>query len=813
MVAILRHVLVSFVTEDNQPFSGKHVHLDILGDDEVIYQHYVTDDKGRLTINNRLAKLREGKYDVCITSDPVDDPYMKGYTPFTIDIKRGAAITIPASAVDMRYESVTAMREELEAVRKELEGERARLAERLEQMRRGKEKVLEGRARLAEREEMVEGEFAELKNLAAEAERTVSEHMDLYERITLEKETMDRAKSKILEGKEHLIQEMKQLPEAIKQDLSGYIDDTNRVIAGHREIFEAIMAEKERLMEIYDKMKRLREIPVEDNIREINEKYREMEEKREKFIEARDKLLEGKDHLMAQRGEIAGLLKEEITAFREKQDAILAEKEEILRSARQKILEGKDHLDEERKSIGDVIKSDLQNFIDEQEALLEEKRERLQQASHKIAEGLDRLEQDRANAAEAVKYDLREYISKTEKVIQDHRSIYDAIIEEKEKIKELYIMIKELHEMAPADDLKEIQRQYELVMAEKPRLREARDLILEGRARVEKDRQAVTRKEGAVKKLERYLMMQRETLERIAGEAEIDPSKIPEIRTTREKIEQLITDGEIEVYEEYRKLRLRIESEKDKLRSARDRIELGWKKLRNEYEEKVRDARRKEELERLARERLKEIERDRRASKEMREELLAKRADYQEALRSMTEHETRMEDLKDDEKELRVREALLEREKHKLDRMREAFEREKAQRLEVYKQNDAEIEAELRSLERQRSEIKRIRDQLEDKKDEILVEAQNWRCPVPGCIGVVRVRTKTRPLRTWCSEGHELNLFRPKVYPCLKCGHRIEVKTSVRPILIRCSNCGSEMILKKDISSPRKEEAAPHIRL
>jgi len=163
------------------------------------------------------------------------------------------------------------------------------------------------------------------------------------------------------------------------------------------------------------------------------------------------------------------------------------------------------------------------------------------------------------------------------------------------------------------------------------------------------------------------------------GMAPGNPGKI-EIHTIDETLVSLEMDK--------KSLQRKLDSQSRSIEYVKAKLEME----RLEYREKRKklDAiiASKERAERRAQQHLKELEEARKEADMIRDELYAKRAEYQRAIGMLEECETRMNDLKEDENALREREENLEREKRRLERMRDSFRRVRTECVEALENTD-----------------------------------------------------------------------------------------------------------------------------
>ena len=95
----IRFIIPKFVYSDGRPAANIYIHLDVLVDDEIRYQHFRTDANGAIYSGEKPAMVMQGEYDLCATSNDVHDDIMENFKPFHVSIHPGEDVEIPEDIV------------------------------------------------------------------------------------------------------------------------------------------------------------------------------------------------------------------------------------------------------------------------------------------------------------------------------------------------------------------------------------------------------------------------------------------------------------------------------------------------------------------------------------------------------------------------------------------------------------------------------------------------------------------------------------------------------------------------------------------
>lgn len=393
----IKFILPRFAYPDGRPAADIYIHLDILGDDEVRYQHFRTDAEGRLLSGGKSAMVQEAEYDLCATLNDVHDDIMAGYQSFHTHILEGVVVQIPEDIV-VEWEWDDNM-EHLKA----LEGENRKLAHEIEEMERqlANLQARAGDQTLGPADESLDEERAKLQNIYSNieiAKKKIEENWDLVEK--------GKAKLKVLLDKQEdtlqfleMAEKEKEELQTIRQELDGkkrQIDLIFRAIVGSQtgSDSEATVPGEGTIVDD-EYMEGFISDPDIDTLRKIREHIHNIKEKREQLEIAREKILEARRQLKDRKDDMTSLTDEMRQTIME-YDALISElqaEKEKLAAVREKLSEGWDRLKEEyvRRARGMEEKYIL---IEREKALLAEKKEEIREL---VESGRERITTERSS--------------------------------------------------------------------------------------------------------------------------------------------------------------------------------------------------------------------------------------------------------------------------------------------------------------------------------------------------------------------------------------------------------------------------------
>jgi Zn finger protein HypA/HybF involved in hydrogenase expression len=438
-IEAIKFIMPRFAYSDGRPAGNIFIHLDILGDDEIRYQHFRTDEDGRIFSGGKPAMVREGKYDLCATRNDVHDDLMDQYKPYNISIHENEVITIPEDIVlDWAWGDVHEYIQSLEENRKELEQD-------LRDIKTEVGVLEEQRLKLYEDEGIVEQEKIKIQNIYSNigiAKKKIEENWDLVEK--------GKTKLKVLLDKQEDTLEYLELAEKEKGELRimrGELDEKKRQMDL---IFQAIVGgdapydgdglipgeevgqvtDDKYMEEFYGDpdIETLRRI--KEHILSINEKRKQLERAKEKILAAREQLKDRKEGMQ----ELSEEMKETVNQYDQLLGEIKEEKDKLA-AVKRKMFEGWEKL---KFEYGERLKEVETRYLslEKEKTILRNKKDKIKDL---FFEGKDRLKdetsevlQGKQKLAELGEGLQKQSVKIKEAVIAKHKyeERYDALKEE-----------------------------------------------------------------------------------------------------------------------------------------------------------------------------------------------------------------------------------------------------------------------------------------------------------------------------------------------------------------------------------------------
>ena len=455
----IRFIMPSFSFEDGAPAANIYIHLDILGDDQIRYQHFKTDDQGRLLSGNKPAMVREGEYDLCATSNDVEDDIMETYEPFHVTIEEQITVAIPADiVVEWEWKNTDDYIKSLENEKALAEVELEEMQKQLSEMEQKHEGIEEDGTQIEAPDSMSPEEKKKLQTIYSNieiAKKKIDENWELVEK--------GKTKLKILLDKQEDTLEYLEIAENEKSELKKLRDDMEKkkrqidlvfnAIVGNDERIESLLAEdgsgegggqfsEGDLDDVYsspdiETLKRIRQ-----HIISINEKRQQLEIAREKILEAKDQLKNRKDGMVH--------LSEEMAQTIQQYDQLLGEirqERETLSQIKEKLFDGWERL---KVEYGERVKEAETQYrvIEKEKAILKVKQEKVK--DH-FFEGKDRIHGDQQDVLHGKKTlaklgsELKQHSSKIKEAIiakKQYEDRYDALKEDENNLEKREIEYK-----------------------------------------------------------------------------------------------------------------------------------------------------------------------------------------------------------------------------------------------------------------------------------------------------------------------------------------------------------------------------------
>jgi len=400
----IRFIMPKFTFGEDRPAAGIYVHLDILGDDEVRYQHFNTDELGRLMSGNKPAIVRAGKYALCATSNDVQDDLIEGYEPVKITIEEDGVVEIPEDII-VEWEF-----KDLHEYIKTLEGEREKYETETEDMQKQITLLEDAKAQLErEREiftidgEVTDDERLKLQNIYSNieiAKKKIDENWELVEKgKTKLKILLDKQVDTLeyLEFAEKEKEDLKQLREELEQK-KRQVDLVFNAIVGKDERIESLIempGEEEAVITIGEDLEGIYTAPdletlqkIRQHIVSINEKRRQVEKAREKILEAREQLKNRKEGMIELSDEMSNTLRQYDQLLGE-----IQEEKETLVKIKSKLFQGWEKLKTEYSERVLAVENEFRTLEKEKASLMIRK----DKIKDLMSEGRDRLQTEKGH--------------------------------------------------------------------------------------------------------------------------------------------------------------------------------------------------------------------------------------------------------------------------------------------------------------------------------------------------------------------------------------------------------------------------------
>lgn len=389
----IKFIMPRFAYSDGRPAANIYIHLDILGDNEVRYQHFQTDEDGRILSGAKPAMLREGKYGLCATRNDVHDDLMQEYNPYRITITEGSIVQIPEDIVlewawsDVHEHIVS------------LEDSNKKLSQDMEDMKKEVEILEKKRLDAVVGGDSLDEEKTKILNIYTNieiAKKKIEENWDLVEK--------GKTKLKVLLDKQEDTLQFLELAEKEKEELNILKRDLEEKKRQIDLIFKAIVGGElgpdgetylpgEGMILDDDYMDGFYTDPdidtlqkIKEHILNINEKRKQLEIAKEKILEARKQLKNRKDGMTA----LSDEMKETILQYDELLKDLQEEKVKLAK-VKEKLAEGWEKLkDEYSERVHEVEEKFL--LIEKEKALLVERKEQIREL---LGKGRDHIMEER----------------------------------------------------------------------------------------------------------------------------------------------------------------------------------------------------------------------------------------------------------------------------------------------------------------------------------------------------------------------------------------------------------------------------------
>jgi len=398
----IKFIMPRFAYADNRPAANIFIHLDILGDDEVRYQHFRTDANGAIFSGDKPAMVREGEYDLCATRNDVHDDIMELFKPYHVKIIENQEIIIPEDIVlEWAWNDVHEYISSLEENNKTYENE-------IQDMKREIDVLEERRKELSDGEGTIEDEKVKIQNIYTNieiAKKKIEENWDLVEKgktklkVLLDKqedtleflELAEKEKAEMKVMRDELDEKKRQIDLIFKSIVGDDVPlDGDGIIPGEV-IGESVPIDDEYMDGFYTDpdIETLRRI--KDHILSINEKRKQLEHAKEKILFAREQLKGKKDGMM----ELNDEMKETIRQYDQLILEIQSEKEKLAQ-VKSKLLQGWEKL---KSEYGEHLKEVETKYLrlEKEKAVLKHKKEKMQGL---FIEGKDRLKGEKTDVLE-----------------------------------------------------------------------------------------------------------------------------------------------------------------------------------------------------------------------------------------------------------------------------------------------------------------------------------------------------------------------------------------------------------------------------
>jgi len=98
---------VQVMDQNGKAHEGKWLHLDTMGDDEVLFKHFQINEGGYVTSKERLHRVPTGIYNTCMTRSVESDELMENFIPFRVRVPENARLTIPETFIDNPMDTIS----------------------------------------------------------------------------------------------------------------------------------------------------------------------------------------------------------------------------------------------------------------------------------------------------------------------------------------------------------------------------------------------------------------------------------------------------------------------------------------------------------------------------------------------------------------------------------------------------------------------------------------------------------------------------------------------------------------------------------